>query len=82
LRTAENDGFEVFLTGGQTLTHEQNLKGRTIAIVALSSIEWGILKHHLPLIAAAIDNALPGSFQAIDCGTFTRRTQTSPPRPL
>ena len=30
LRTAENDGIEVFLTGDQTLTHEQNLKERII----------------------------------------------------
>jgi hypothetical protein len=73
LRTAENDGIEVFLTGDQTLAYEQNLTGRTIAIVALSSVEWDILKHHLPLIVAAIDNALPASFQAVDCGTFTRK---------
>ena len=59
--------------GDQTLTYEQNLTGRTIAIVALSSVEWDILKHHLPLIVAAIDDALPGSFQAVDCGTFTRK---------
>jgi hypothetical protein len=25
------------------------------------------------LIVAAIDNALPGSFRAVDCGTFTRK---------
>lgn len=47
LRTAENDGIEVFLTGDQTLVHEQDLAGRSIAIVALSSVEWEILKHHL-----------------------------------
>ena len=29
--------------GDQTLTYEQNLTGRTIAIVALSSVEWDIL---------------------------------------
>ncbi len=52
LQAAENDGIEVFLTGDQTLTYEQNLTGRTIAIVALSSVEWDILKHHLPLIVA------------------------------
>ncbi len=74
LRAAANDGIEVFLTGDQTLTYEQNLTGRTIAIVPLSSVEWDILKHHLPLIVAAIDNALPGSFQAVDCGTFTRKS--------
>jgi hypothetical protein len=73
LLIAENDGIDVFLTGDQTLTYEQNLTGRTIAIVALSSVEWDILKHHLPLIRAAIDNARPGSFQTVDCGTFTRK---------
>jgi hypothetical protein len=72
LRAAENDGIEVFLTGDQTLTYEQHLAGRTIAIVALSSVEWDILRHHLPSIVAAIDDALPGSFQAVDCGTLTR----------
>jgi len=73
LQRAENDGIEVFLTGDQTLTYEQNLARRTIAIVTLSSVEWDILKHHLPLIVAAIDNAMPGSFQAIDCGAFRRK---------
>lgn len=73
LHTAENDGIAVFLTGDQTLTHEQNLKQRTIAIEALSSVEWDILKQHLPLIIAAIDNAVPGRFQAVDCGTFNRK---------
>ena len=73
LRIAEENGIEVFLTGDQTLSYEQNLKGRTIAIVALSSVEWDILKNHLPLIIAAIDSAFPGTFQAVDCGAFTRK---------
>jgi hypothetical protein len=70
LRTAEQEGIEVFLTGDKTLVHEQNLKQCKLGIVALSSVEWDILKHHLPLIIAAIDNALPGSFQEVDCGVF------------
>jgi hypothetical protein len=73
LRAAEEKGIEVFLTGDQTLTHEQNLRGRAIAIVSLSSVEWDILKNYLPSIIAAIDKALPGTFQAVDCGTFTRK---------
>ncbi|MBV9154932.1 MAG: hypothetical protein JO097_01630 [Acidobacteriaceae bacterium] len=73
LRTAEENGIEIFLTGDQTLTYEQNLTGRRIAIVALSSVEWDILKHHLPLIIAALHNAQPGTFQEVDCGTFTRK---------
>ena len=47
--------------------------GRCVAIVVLSSIDWHILKNHLRLIIAAIDSALPGTFQAVDCGTFTRK---------
>jgi hypothetical protein len=50
LRIAEENGIGVFLTGDQTLTYEQNQAGRTIAIVSLSSVEWDILKNHLPLI--------------------------------
>jgi hypothetical protein len=73
LRIAEENGIEVFLTGDQTLSYEQNLTGRTIAIVALSSVEWNILKNHLSLIIAAIDSALPGTFQVVDCGSFTRK---------
>lgn len=73
LQTAEENGIEVFLTGDKTPFHEQNLKDRNIGIVALSSVEWDILRNYLPLIIAAIDNALPGSFQEVDCGSFDRK---------
>jgi len=73
LETAEGDGFEVLLTGDSSLRHEQNLTGRKLAILTLSSVEWRILKDHLPRIIAAIDAAAPGSFQAVDCGTFRRK---------
>lgn len=73
LDAAESDGFEVLLTGDQTLYYEQNLTGRRLAIVAMSSVEWRIVKDHLPQILTAIDNAVPGSFQAVECGTFSRK---------
>ncbi len=73
LRTAEDNGIDVFLTGDQTLTHEQNLKGRRLAIVALSAIQLPIIKKNLPKIIAAIEDAAPGSFRAVDCGTFNRK---------
>jgi hypothetical protein len=76
LRIAEENGIEVFLTGDRTLLHEQNLKGRNLGIVALSSVEWEILKNCLPRIVTAIENALPGSFQEVDCGTFSRKKTT------
>ena len=48
LEAAEMAGFEVLVTGDQTLCYEQNLPGRRLAIVALSSIEWRIIKAYLP----------------------------------
>ena len=50
--------------------NEQNRTGRRLAIVARSAIEWRIIKEYLPQIAAAVDSAAAGSFQAVDCGTF------------
>jgi hypothetical protein len=73
LDAAEKDGFDAFLTGDQSLYFEQNLIGRRLAIIALSSLEWRIVKDHLPKIAAPIESATPGSFQAIDCGSFSRK---------
>jgi hypothetical protein len=73
LQIAEDNGIDVFLTGDQTLTHEQNLTGRRLAIVALSAIQLPIIKNSLPKIIAAIHEAAPGSFQTVHCGTFTRR---------
>ena len=71
LRVAEENGIEVFVTGDKSLVDEQNLTGRQLAIVALSTNN--IVKDHVPEILAAIDSALPGSFQAVDCGTFSRK---------
>ena len=73
LQAAEDDGFDVLVTGDQTLYYEQGLTGRRLAIVALSSVEWRILKDYLPQIIAAVDSAVPGSFQAVECGTFSRK---------
>ncbi len=73
LRAAEDDGFDVLLTGDQTLPQKQNLTGRRLAIIVLSSVEWRIINKYLAEILAAVDRAVPGTFQAVDCGTFHRK---------
>jgi len=75
LTAAETDGFDVFITGDQTLSREQNLTGRRVAIMVLSSIDWHILKDNLPPIVAALDKAVPGSVQEVNCGSFSRKKQ-------
>ena len=67
LRVAKQSSIQVFVTGDRTLKYEQNLSGRQLAIVVLSSIELPILRKHLPAIIAAIESAVPGTLQSIDC---------------
>ena len=76
LRAAEENGINVLVTGDQTMNYEQNLTGRRLAIVALSAIQLPIIKNNLPKIIDAIDKAAPGSFQAVECGTFSRKKST------
>ena len=72
LRVAEEAGFEVFLTADKKLSYQQNLTGRALAMVVLSTLDWEIMKLHLSRIVAAVDVAVPESFQVVDCGEFRR----------
>jgi len=72
LKAAQENRIDVLLTGDQSLRHEQNLAGRPLAVVALSTILLPIIRENLPKIVAAIDQATPGSFQAVDCCEFKR----------
>ena len=73
LRAAEQNSFEVFITGDQSLAHEQNLSRGRLAIVALSANNWPIIKNHIPRIHAASDATTPGSVRTVEGGTFSRK---------
>jgi hypothetical protein len=77
LRIAEESGVEVFVTGDKALTYQQNMDGRRMAVVALSAHNWPIVKYKLAEIAGAVDRAVPGSFQLVDCGKFRRGGRSS-----
>ncbi len=73
LRATEDAGFEVFVTADKKLPKQQNLKGRHLALVVLSTLDWEIMKPHLSAIIDAVDAATPGSFQVVECGEFRRK---------
>jgi hypothetical protein len=66
LREAEQRGFDVLLTTDKNLAYQQNLKSRKIAIVVLGAGRWRLIQAHMPLIAAAVRAAVPGSYTLID----------------
>ena len=65
LALAEAAGFEVLVTTDQNLRYQQNFKGRKIALVVLGKGQWGLIKAHIPQIVAAVNGAMPGSFNEV-----------------
>lgn len=73
LNAVEAAGFDVLITADKTLQHEQNLKGRRLAIVSLSANSWTIIEPYTSQILEAVNAAKPGSFLKVECGIFSRR---------
>jgi hypothetical protein len=66
LTAAESAGFEVLLTADKNLSYQQNLSGRSIALVVLPTNNWNILKLRTLAVLAALNTAHPGSFIKAD----------------
>jgi hypothetical protein len=73
LKAAEAAGFDVLVTSDQNIRYQQNLVGRRLALVALGSNIWPVVRTHAVAIAVAVDKATPGSYQFIE--------MPLPPRP-
>ena len=58
--------FDVFLTADQQLKYQQNLKGRKLAILVLSTNRWPKVKARTPEIIAAIQALRPGDYTELD----------------
>ncbi len=70
VQRAEDAGMDVLMTGDQNLSYQQNMQARRIALVVLTDNHWPVLKYRSAALSAAVDAALPGSYQMVDCGSF------------
>jgi hypothetical protein len=66
LEAAEKAGFEVLLTTDKNMAAQQNLQGRTIAIVVLGNSQWRIVQRYVRRIASSVNAATPGSYVEVD----------------
>jgi hypothetical protein len=66
LSTAEQDGYELFLSTDQNLKFQQNLSGRSLAILVLRSTSWPLIKLKVEEIRARIAKMRPGDYEEID----------------
>lgn len=62
LAAAEVAGFEVFVTTDQNLRYQQNLAGRRMAIVVLSTTNWKRIRAHTELVVHAVDGISAGDY--------------------
>jgi hypothetical protein len=65
LLTLAENAFDAFLTADQNLQYQQNLKGRKIALLVLSTNLWPAIKPHYNLVQSALDHLQPGAFVLI-----------------
>lgn len=64
----DETGFDVFITADQGLNYQQNMKGRKLFLLVLSTNKNSVAISNAPKIRTAIDASVPGSFAFVDLG--------------
>lgn len=65
LASAESAGFDIFLTCGRNIKHQQNLAGREIAIIVLMTNHQDTVLASLASILHSLSIAEPGSYREV-----------------
>jgi hypothetical protein len=69
LDAAEAAGFDLFITADQEMSYQQNLTGRKMALVVLSTNNWSFIKAGIGEIIAAIGATTQGSYTEVEIST-------------
>jgi hypothetical protein len=65
IASAEQAGFEVFVTTDSNLRYQQNLNDRLLAIVVLKTTSWPRIQCGLDRVVHAVDESTPGAYLEI-----------------
>lgn len=68
IAAAEAATFEVLVTTDKNLKYQQQLAGRSIAIVVLWTTSWPRIQLALSMVQAAVDKATKGSYIEVEPG--------------
>ena len=81
LTAAESNGFDVMVTADQSIEYQQNLKGRKLALVVLSTNDLDLLDQHPEKLVSAVDAARVGSYEFVkyDLPPKPKRRLPGPP---
>lgn len=78
LSAAEADGFEAMITADRNIRYQQNLAGRRIALIELSTSHWETIRDNIADLLAAIESATPGSYVTIPLPRPPKRRRPVP----
>jgi hypothetical protein len=78
LAEAERAGFDVLFTADKNMRYQQNLKGRRIALVVLSTPQWPLVRLHVERIASVVNADTPGIYVEIEIPYESRHRRRSP----
>jgi len=65
LEAGEQGAYQVLISTDQSIRDQQNLSGRTMAIVVLLSTSWPNIQKRVRDIQAVVDMAAPGTYTEV-----------------
>jgi hypothetical protein len=81
LTVAEAAGFEIVITADQNIRYQQNLSGRRLSLVVVSTNHWPTLRGSIGLIVETLGLVTSGSYHEVSVERPPRRRRSSPDRP-
>jgi hypothetical protein len=65
IRLAEEAGFAILITCDRNIRYQQNLIGRKIALIELTTTIWPVIRPRVHEVLAAVEAATPGSYATV-----------------
>jgi hypothetical protein len=60
IAAAEAGGFDVLITADQSIRYQQNLTGRRLALIVLTTNHWDTIRPNVAEVLAAVEAIQPG----------------------
>ena len=80
LAAAEDAGFDAMITADRNIRYQQNLAGRKIALIELTTTHWETIRDNVVKVQAAITHCNVGSYAMVGLPRPPRVRRTYPPR--
>ena len=80
LAAAEGAGFDAMITADRNIRYQQNLVGRKIALIELTTTHWETIRDNFPEVKAAITDARVGSYAMVRLPRPSRVRRPYPPQ--